>query len=90
MLDPNHVEAIPWYLCRGTHPINILCAFRLISDSVTTPLRLRLRIFVFFLYFFLYFFCIFFLYFFCIFFCIFFVSFFFLCGGILQLNGWYT
>ena len=69
MLDPNHVEAIPWYLCRGTHPI----IFSVHSDSFTTPLRLRLRVFVFFVFFF----CIFFLYFFCIFFLYFFVFFFF-------------
>ena len=63
MLDPNHVEAIPWYLCRGTHPI----IFSVHSDSVTTPTPCV----CFFCIFFLYFFCIFFLYFF-VFFCIFF------------------
>ena len=81
MLDPNHVEAIPWYLCRGTHPI----IFSVHSDSVTTPTPC-VCFFCIFLYFFcifLYFFCIFFV-FFLHFFCIFFVFFFLVCG-ILQL-----
>ena len=75
MLDPNHVEAIPWYLCRGTHPI----IFSVHSDSFPTPLRLRLRMFVFFCIFFDFFciFFVFFLYFFCILFLYFFFVFFF-------------